>query len=66
MNKNVRNIIVRCATFFIYAWLLLWLWNSICTSLFNLPLIHYRQSLGILLMGELIFQKKNYTGEEDN
>lgn len=63
---TTKKILVAIGTFFISGAIILWLWNALCTKLFELPFINYWQSLGIFMLSNLLFKPHFNTDSEEN
>ena len=42
--------------FFLYSTILMWLWNIVIVSLFELPIISYWQSCGLYMVSNILFK----------
>ena len=65
-NKNLELftillafIIRGLAVCFIEAGILMWLWNIIIVYLFNIPMLTYWYSFGLIIISNIIFKTKS-------
>lgn len=56
MKKNIINFIVILLVTFIYAAILMWLWNIILVPVLNISIINYWQSFGIYIISNILFK----------
>jgi hypothetical protein len=57
MNKGVLILkwTVMCFLFvFLFGWVTMWLWNWLVPALFNGPVIHFWQALGLLVLSKIL------------
>ncbi len=47
---------------FIYAAILMWLWNAIVVGLFSAPIISYWQAFSLYIISNILFNKTNTGG----
>lgn len=66
MGKNIGfialivSIIVALVIGFIYAGILMWLWNIIIPTIFSLPMISYWQAFGIYIISNILFKSSSF------
>ena len=67
-NKNLELftilltfIIIGLAVCFMEAGILMWLWNIIIVYLFNIPMLTYWYSFGLIIISNIIFKTKSVT-----
>ena len=65
-NKNLKFftillafIIISLAVCFMEAGILMWLWNIIIVYLFNIPMLTYWYSFGLIIISNIIFKTKS-------
>ena len=65
-NKNLELftillafIIIGLAVCFMEASILMWLWNIIIVYLFNIPMLTYWYSFGLIIISNIIFKTKS-------
>ena len=65
-NKNLELftillafIIISLAVCFMEAGILMWLWNIIIVYLFNIPMLTYWYSFGLIIISNIIFKTKS-------
>lgn len=65
-NKNLKLftillafIIISLAVCFMEAGILMWLWNIIIVYLFNIPMLTYWYSFGLIIISNIIFKTKS-------
>ena len=65
-NKNLELftillafIIIGLAVCFMEAGVLMWLWNIIIVYLFNIPMLTYWYSFGLIIISNIIFKTKS-------
>lgn len=49
---------------FMYAGILMWLWNAILVVLFNIPVVTYWQAFGIYIISNILFGSLKIKSEE--
>jgi hypothetical protein len=57
MNKGLLILkwTVMCLLFvFLFGWVTMWLWNWLVPALFNGPVIHFWQALGLLVLSKIL------------
>ena len=65
-NKNLKLftillafIIISLAVCLMEAGILMWLWNIIIVYLFNIPMLTYWYSFGLIIISNIIFKTKS-------
>lgn len=66
-NKGLTLLVALIAAIliaFMYAGILMWLWNAILVVLFNIPVITYWQAFGIYIISNILFNSAKIKTEE--
>lgn len=66
-NKDLTllvALIVDILIAFMYAGILMWLWNAILVVLFNIPAVTYWQAFGIYIISNILFDSLKIKCEE--
>lgn len=66
-NKGLTllvTLIVAILIAFMFAGILMWLWNAILVVLFNIPVITYWQAFGIYIISNILFGPFKIKSEE--
>jgi len=53
--KIIGFIILGAAACFLFGLVIMWLWNWLMPMIFNLPVLNYWQSVGILALASILF-----------
>jgi hypothetical protein len=56
-EENLKKWIIAFLYFFASGLVIMWLWNWVGTDLLSLPEINYFQSLGLLMLSNLLIKR---------
>ena len=64
MKNKGLTLLAAILIAFVYAGILMWLWNAILVVLFNIPVVTYWQAFGIYIISNILFGSLKIKSEE--